>query len=393
MNFNFLKPYSKALRATLLGSLLSLGSAMADPSVVGDGQAHLVEVQADGSLSFLDTAIEQQVYPESGVIEEYQEWVSLYDENHPDYAFSWSPQRVHLYASGSHDMLIPLGRFRAGEVEVKYSGVDSNGFFSGSAVIGHAWQNPNQGVIPDPNKNWVKEHSALSSWNKHPVKFRIGLTANNGWRREYFLQVDRLWAVDNGVAAISITLDFRNDYFASHNRDTLGSAINSIVPQPILENFKSPNPNEQYTRLSVNGSSVLTEDTISPFLSLSDDFVRQNELNSFFRSTQASFGTTPRAVGENNGIHITSTNSSIGGAGSRKLTNSFLTLSDPQFGQHLWFDPNQIYAHTALAVESKTSVELRAPLVFTSADFTVEGTLKMNSVQGDIPMGIYGSSN
>ena len=369
-------------------------SLHADPDVAQDGWAHLVEVQSDGSVRFLAEE-EIAAYPESGVIEVREEWSDFHnDTTHLDYATGATPYRVHMLAKGNHDMLIPLGRFIAGEVEVKYWGIDSNGFFAGTIVVGHR-----HGAVNtiDPAQCWVREHTGSSAWGREQVKLRVG-PSTSGWNREYFLQLDRLWAPDHvfqgstRTSTVSITIEGRQTRNDSLGRDTLFSAQNSVVPEPIFESFKTPD--DSYTYQTLNGSQILTEATASTLFA--DDFVSQSALNPFLRSNQASFGTTPETTGVNNGINITSTNSTLGGASNRNLANSFLTLSDPHHGQHLRFDPNQIYANAGLVIESNSFVELRAPRVFTNdfevnGDCTVEGTLRLNSVQGDIPMGIYGN--
>ena len=265
-----MRRFGESIRGFILKTifLASTGVLVADPNVVGDGQAHLVDVKADGTVEFLSPS--SDVYPDNGVIEVYEEWLPFYNEGHPDYATDYVPKRVHMFAKSYHDMLIPLGRFMAGEVEVKYSGSDGNGHFSGSIIVGHAWDNSTVGDDEvDPLKCWVREHSGSSSWTRHPIKLRVGKGAT-GWHREYFLQLERRWAVtqevaDNEQSRISVTIEARHDRRDSHHLDTLSSAQGSIIPQALFENFKSPY--DQSTKLSILGSPILTAATVADLLS------------------------------------------------------------------------------------------------------------------------------
>ncbi len=379
------------LNIVKLGVITSIGLVVveplaADPNVVGDGQAYLVEVQANDSLQFLPSQGASDPYPESGVMEVYEEWLPFYDENHPKHAFNYVPKRSHFYVQGNHDMLIPLGAFTAGEVTISYSGIETNGFFSGTATVGHSYQSPV--TFPssvDPVRCWVREHSGSTSWNKeHPVKLRVGHYVNNsgnknGWYRQYFLQLNRLGQTSDSLSHISITVETRNLRFDTHtpffSAATLLSAENSVVPQTILENFKSPY--DVNTKMSISGSPILTEATA--VAALSGDFLRTNQLNDSFRANTASFGTSPRTTELNNGINISSSGT-IGLQSNRAILNSFLTLSNPGNSttrQQLMFDPNQIYATADLNIEANAWVKFITPEVIVSNDLEVAGELNV----------------
>ena len=191
-----MKKFNQTLSLSAL-LLLSVNPSMANPDETGDGQAHLVNIGANGEIEFLTTP--DITYPESGNIEEFEEWVAVNGEDNVSHL---DPKRYHMIVEGNHDMLIPLGRFLSGPIKISYGLSSSNHFDAGEILVCHNYDTTGAKA----NRVHVLEHKGVSSGGKHPVRLRSA-TNGNGWEREYLLEFDRLWSPDvDGESQLSITV-------------------------------------------------------------------------------------------------------------------------------------------------------------------------------------------
>lgn len=128
--------------------------------------------------------------------------------------------------------------------------------------------------------------------------------------------------------------------------------------------------------LEVAGSPVLTTATAASILE--GDFVRSDQINSFFRSSNASFGPIPQTTNLNSGINVRSWDY-IGNQSSRDPLNSLLTLTNPggNGARQLMFDPTRIYATRELNIEANARIDLIAPNVIVSNNMEIGGQLEV----------------
>jgi len=226
-----------------------------------DRWAYLIDVTdtTNGNFTFLDPGdpgARDATHPDSGKIEEV-EWRLQTDVNSPQSA---DYQNVHFVVTGNHDMLIPLGELSPGMFSLDYSITGNNAFFGGKINFSHKYVDP----ANDPG-DAAQIHRHESSTPAGRIFLRSKVTSG-GFKRNYWLVFNRNDAyAQSNLSTLSISLRGVGD--VAENYGNVADAPTAGNVPVLVSTGRSLTAYEINQDLKVNGSSVLTESSLSSLTS------------------------------------------------------------------------------------------------------------------------------